>query len=313
MKISVLGALGSVGAPVAFNIALSGVADEILLIDLGRHNVLEHHALDIQTAASLCNVTVRAGNYKDLPGSDVVINVAGAHLPLTGGRQDRLQEQTRFVRDIALKLSNYCADAIIITAVNPVDTMNYVTYLTGGFDRRKLIGYSINDTIRFRETLAKELHEEVPNVDGLVIGEHGSTQVPLFSSVKMGGASVVVADDVKQRIRFGMFDMIRRFESLKAGRTAGWTCAVGFATIVRAIAEDHKTVLPCSIVLSGEYGLSDISMSVPVILGRGGVKEILEYEMSPDEREGLRASTEVLQSDAVVARDALTTSLDTTP
>ena len=305
MKISVLGANGSVGAPVAFNLAVSGLADELLMIDVKSQNLLEHHALDIQTAASLNDVTVKSGDYEDLPGSDVVINVAGAHQPMNLDRRRKLQEQTRFIRDVVLKISTYCPDAIVVTAVNPVDALNYATYLTGGFDRRKVIGYSINDSIRFRETLAKELKEKTIRVDGIVIGEHGSTQVPLFSSVKLGADPVDMTGEAKQRIRSGMFDMIRKFESLKAARTAGWTCAVGFATIVRAISEDQKAVLPCSVVLNGEYGQSDISMSVPVILGRDGVKEILEYKLTPDEQEGLKVTVETLQSDAAVARDAL--------
>lgn len=307
MKISVLGANGSVGAPVAFNLAISGLVDELLMVDIKRQNLLEHQALDIQTAASLNNVTVLSGNYEDLPGSDVVINVAGAHLPLNLDRPRKLQEQIRLVRDIVLKIATYCPNAIVVTAVNPVDALNYATYLTGGFDRRKVIGYTINDSIRFRETLAKELKEKVHNVDGLVVGEHGSTQVPLFSSVRVEDESVTMPEEVKQRIRSGMFDMIRKFESLKAGRTAGWTCAVGFTTIVRAIVEDNqKVVLPCSTILNGEYGQSDISMSVPVMLGRDGIKEILEYKLAPDEQEGLKLTLETLQSDAAAVRDTLT-------
>lgn len=308
MKISILGAIGSVGAPVAFNIAVSGLANELLMIDTERQNVLEHHALDIQTAAYLKNVAVIAGSYEDLPGSDVVINVAGKHRALNLDRRKKLQEQTLFARDITLKLSTYCPDAIVITAVNPVEALNYATYLTGGFDRKKLIGYSINDTIRFREIMAKELKEHTDRVDGFVIGEHGSTQVPLFSSVKVGDESVRMTDEAKQRIRSGMFDMIRKFESLKAGRTAGWTCAVGFTSIIRAIVEDSKVVLPCSVVLNGEYGQSNISMSVPVMIGRDGISEILEFELTQDEREGLKITTDILQSDAKVVRETLASS-----
>ena len=305
MKISVLGAAGSVGAPVAFNIAVSGLADELLMIDVKKQNILEHHALDIQTAALLHNVTVKAGSYDDLPGSDVVINVAGSHLPLNIDRRKTLEKQTKFIRDIVLKISTLCPDAIVITAVNPVDALNYATYLAGCFERKKLIGYTINDSLRFRETLAKELSKKVDTVEGLVIGEHGSTQVPLFSSVKVDGETVFVTDDAKQRIRSGVFDMIRKFESLKAGRTAGWTSAVGFTTIVRSIVEDRKVVLPCSTILNGEYGLSNISMSVPVRLGRDGVQEILEYELTPDEREWLSTTEERLQSDVAIVKETL--------
>jgi malate/lactate dehydrogenase len=305
MKISVLGATGSVGAPVAFYIAVSNLADELLMVGGNRQNVLEHHALDIQTAASMDRISVKAGGYEDLPGTDVIINVAGAHVPLNLDRREKIREQTRFVKEIARKIRMYCPDAIVLTGVNPVDALNYATYLAGGFERSKLIGYSINDTIRFRQTLAKELNEKAAGIDGLVIGEHGSTQVPLFSSVKVGNRSVEVTAGAKQRIRSGMFDMIKKFESLKAGRTAGWTCAVGFATMVRAIVENQQVVLPCSVVLDGEYGQNDISMSVPAVLGRDGVSEILEYHLTAGERDGLQATAETLHTDAAVVRETL--------
>jgi len=305
MKISVLGATGSVGAPVAFYIAVSNLADELLMVGGNRQNVLEHHALDIQTAASMDRISVTAGGYEDLPGTDVIINVAGAHVPLNLDRREKIREQTRFVKEIARKIRMYCPDAIVLTGVNPVDALNYATYLAGGFERSKLIGYSINDTIRFRQTLAKELNEKAAGIDGLVIGEHGSTQVPLFSSVKVGNRSVEVTAGAKQRIRSGMFDMIKKFESLKAGRTAGWTCAVGFAKMVRAIVENQQVVLPCSVVLDGEYGQNDISMSVPAVLGRDGVSEILEYHLTAGERDGLQATAETLHTDAAVVRETL--------
>lgn len=305
MKISVLGATGSVGAPVAFYIAVSNLADELLMVGGNRRNVLEHHALDIQTAASMDRISVKAGSYEDLPGTDVIINVAGAHVPLKLDRREKIREQTRFVKDIALKIRRYCPEAIVLTGVNPVDALNLATYLAGGFERSKLIGYSINDTIRFRQTLAKELNEKAAGIDGLVIGEHGSTQVPLFSSVKVGNRSVDVTAGAKQRIRSGMFDMIKKFESLKAGRTAGWTCAVGFATMLRAIVENQQVVLPCSVVLDGEYGQNNISMSVPAVLGRDGVSEIVEYQMTAGERDGLQATAETLHADAAVVRETL--------
>lgn len=308
MKISVLGAAGSIGAPVSFNIAVSGLAEELLMVDVTNLNVLEHHALDIQTAASFHNVTVKTGGYEDLTGSDIIINAAGAHRALNTDRRKKLQDQTHFVSDIAIKIKSFCPEAIVITAVNPVDAMNYATYLAGNFDRRKLIGYSINDSIRFRETLAQVLNEKPDQVDALVLGEHGSTQVPLFSSVKVGEKSVDIPDTEKRRIRSGMFDMIKKFESLKAGRTAGWTCATGFTMIIRAIVRQQKVVLPCSVVLDGEYGQSNISMSVPVILERDGVKEILEYDLASDERKGFKNTVETLQSDAVVVRDTLLSS-----
>jgi malate dehydrogenase len=112
---------------------------------------------------------------------------------------------------------------------------------------------------------------------------------------------------MKQRIRAGMWSTIKKYEALDAGRTAGWTCAVGLTTLVRAMAEDSDLVFPCSVVLKGEYGLNDLSMGVPVKLGPSGVKEILEYDLSPDEQAGLKKTADTLTSDAAIVRETLKT------
>lgn len=307
MKISILGASGSIGAPTAFYIAASGLADELLMVGGKRQNVLEHHAVDIDEAVSTTDCRVRHGGYADLTGSDIVINAAGAHLPLHLERRLRVQKQAEFARDIAVEIHKRCPNSVVITAINPIDETNYASFLTGGFDRLQLIGYSINDTIRYRKSLAQALKENVKRVDCIVIGEHGATQVPLFSSAKVDGSSIQISEEMKQRIRAGMWGTIKKYEALDAGRTAGWTCAVGLTTLVRAIVEDSDKVFPCSVVLKGEYGLNDFSMGVPVKLGPNGVKEILEYDLSHDEQDGLKKTADTLKSDAAIVRETLKT------
>jgi len=305
MKISVLGATGSVGAPAAFHLAALGLADEFVLIGGKRQNVLEHHALDLSTAVSEKDILIRHGGYEDLTGSDIVVNMAGAHQPLHLDAGKVLLGQIALINDIARKLKKYCPDAVVITGNNPVDALNFGTYLAGGFDRNQMIGYSINDTFRFREAIASELGVKVSQVDGLVIGEHGKTQVPLFSTAKVDGKPAFFTEKMKAKIRSAPSMMIKRFEGLDAKRTAGWTCAVGIAKITRAIIEDSGTVMPCSAVLDGEYGLHDMSMGVPVVLGKSGIKEILEYELAPDEQEGLKRSVDILKPAANLVAQTL--------
>lgn len=305
MKISILGASGSVGAPTSFNIAVSGLADELVMVAGKRQNILEHHATDIGEAASAAGCKVRHGGFEDLTDSDIIINAAGAHLPLHLGRPTVIQEQVKLTGSVVDKIKKNCPKAIVISAINPVDATNYATYLSGGFDRNKLIGYSINDTIRFRISLARELKKEVSRVECAVIGEHGPTQVPLFSSAKVDGKPVQLTDEMKGRIRAGMWSTIKKYESLNAGRTAGWTCAVGLTTLVRAIAEEGSGVFPCSMVLNGEYGLHDLSMGVPVKLGREGAKEIVEYSLTKDEQEGLKKTADTLKSVSALVRENL--------
>lgn len=297
MKITILGAAGCIGSCTTFNIAVHGLADEIVMIGGRRQNLLTYHAMDIGTAVSAQDTVVRAGSYEDMPGSDIVINTAGIHEDLYSPRHtERLPENMPIIKEIVQKIEQYCPEAVVITATNPVDPLNYATYLLSSHrDRRKVIGYSFNDSIRFRMIVAQALGVKTSRVESTVIGEHGSTQVLLFSSIRVNGKPVSVSEDTKQKIRIDVPNIIRSYEELKTGRTTGWTCAVGLAAISRAIGKNTGEMIPCSVVLDGEYGCQGLSMTVPAIIGRGGVQEVLEWELAPDEHERLEHSINTLK------------------
>jgi malate dehydrogenase len=295
VKIAIIGAAGAVGAPAAFYVGACRLADEILMIGGKRQNVLKQHAMDISTALSSRDIVVRAGDYSDLPGTDIVIQTAGVEQGLIKSRMELLPRNIPLIKTIAEKIRKYCPEAIIITASNPVGPLNYATYLAGGFERRQLIGYSINDSYRFREMIAAEYNVKTSRVEGTVIGEHGATQVLVFSSVKIDGKAVVVGEDIKTRIRAEVPNILKRYEELQAGRTAGWTCAIGLVEFVEAIVRDTGAILPCSLLLDGEYGQKNLSMSVPASIGRTGVQQIYELDLAEDEQAGLKISTDTLR------------------
>lgn len=297
LKVTVIGAAGSVGAPVAFHLAASRLAEEIVLIDM-RPNIVQQHAMDMSTAVAALGVTVRAGNFEDLDGSHVVINAAGMPQGVISDRMEMLTSNIPLARDTALHVKRHCQGAVVITATNPVDPLNYAIWRAGGFDRHQVLGYSLNDSLRFRELVARSRKVKVSSVEGTVIGEHGNTQVMLFSTVRIDGHAAAFSEAEKQEIRSEVPNILRRYEELKSGRTSGWTCAIGVAALVRAIREDSGEVFPCSMVLDGEYGLSALSMSVPVALGRHGARRVVECELAADEREGLARSATVLASAA---------------
>jgi len=304
MKLTVIGAGGSVGGPVAFYAAVQKLADEILLIDV-RQNVAEQHAIDLGTAVSALGVKVEAGTSSDMAGSDIVINAAGALQGLIADRMELLGKNLPIVKGIALDIKEHCPDALVITATNPVDPLNYATYLAGGFDRRRVLGYSLNDSARFREMVAKKKNVAVDRVQATVMGEHGSTQVYLFSSVRIDGQPVSFTDQEKADIRSEIPGILKRLEELQAGRTAGWSCAVGLAAVLRAVTQDTGEVMPCSVVLDGEYGRKALSMSVPVKLGRQGVTEISEQDLEPEEREALERSADAMAAAAKTVEENL--------
>lgn len=298
MKITIIGAAGTVGSCTAFAIAVRGLADELVMIDLNR-NLLMNHVMDISTAAlGLQNIVVRAGNEEDLFGSDIVIMAAGVPWRYISSRMELLKDNVPVIQDTAKKIKRFCPDAVVITATNPVDPLNYAMQLSSGLDRKRLIGYGYNDSIRFRIMAAKALSVTPREVDGIVIGEHGENQVLLFSSLQVNGERIPVSEDVKQNIRQEIPKILRSYESLGTGRTAGWTSAVGLTNMVSAITRDTGEVFPCSVVLDGEYGHRGLSIGVPVILGRGGVQQILEWKLARGERMELEQAISTLKAAA---------------
>jgi malate dehydrogenase len=304
MKVSVIGAAGAVGSAAAFHIAVCGVADEIVLIDT-RQNVAQQHAMDISTAVAALNVVVGAGAYEDMAGSDVVINAAGMPQGVIADRMEMLPKNIPLVRDVALEIRRYCPQAFVITATNPIDPLNYAMWLAGGFDRRQVIGYAANDSFRFRELVARAKGVKVSRVQAEVVGEHGSTQVLAFSTIRIDGRPVSFSDEEKQSIRAEVPLILKRYEELQSGRTAGWTSAVGLAGIVRAVGEDAGQFVRCSVVLDGEYGRRGLSIAVPVRVGRNGVQEIVEFKLAPDERAGVERSADALEAAARIVDEQL--------
>jgi malate dehydrogenase len=304
MKVTVIGAAGSVGAPAAFYIGVSGLVDELVLIDM-RPNVVQQHVLDMSTAMCELGVRVVAGGHEDMAGSDVVINAAGVHQGLIADRMEMLPKNIPLVRDVALAAKRYCPDAFVITATNPIDPLNYCTWRAGGFDRRRVIGYSMNDSTRFREIVARIKGVKVSQVRATVIGEHGGTQVPLFSSVRVDGAPVLFTEAEKQAVRAEIPTILKRYEELQSGRTAGWTSALGLAALTRAILEDSGELFPCSVVLDGEYGQTGLSMGIPARIGAGGVQKIEEWELAPDEQAGLERTAAAMAAAARIVDENL--------
>ena len=295
MKITIIGAAGCVGSCAAFNIAIHGLADEIVMIGGHRQNVLKQHTMDLSTAVAAQDILIRTGSEEDLPGSNIVIMAASIHEGVLSSRMELLPNNLALVRDIGNKIKQFCPEAVVITATNPVGPLNYAMYLlSSDRDRKKFIGYSTNDSFRFRMMAASAFGVKTSQVSGTVIGEHGSSQVLLYSSLSVDGKPVSVSEEFKQEIGQQVPSILKSYEELKSGRTSGWTSAVGLAQMCRAIGQDTREMMPCSVTLDGEYGCHGLSMTVPAILGHGGVHQILEWKLSPDECQGLEESMRIL-------------------
>ena len=296
MKISLIGAAGILGSAAAFEIATRGLADELVMVDIKR-NVLMHHIMDIRTALTGHYTTkIRDGaSDEDLSGSDIVIVTAGLHVP---DRAKLLKANLPLMKDLAGKIKRFCPGAVVITATNPVDPLNYAMQRYLESNRHRVLGYSLNDSIRFRMLVAQELGIESTRVEGIIIGEHIHNMVFLFSSVKVDGKPFPVSSEVKQKVRQGVPAIMKEYDRLQANRTTGWTTAIGLTSIVSAICGNTGKLIPCSMVLDGEYGCRNLSMGVPSVIGKGGVKEIVRMDLPGDEELELEHAIDCLKETA---------------
>jgi malate dehydrogenase len=305
MKISVIGAAGCIGSSIAFCIADRGLADELVMADI-RQDWLEHHAIDVYDAATVKNIeiNVRMGRHADIAGSDIVIMAAGARAAARAttdnvrpsSRQRLLPENLEIIKEWAQTINRYCPQAIVITATNPAEVLNYANYrLSSTGERSRFIGYSLNDTTRFRIATARLKGISPAKVDAMVMGEHGGSMVSLFSSVRVDGKPVIFTRTEQARILEKTNDYLPHMLRLNVPRTSGWLTGVGIAKLVNAIINDTGEVIPCCAVLDGEYGYKDISIGVPVKLGRQGISEIIKYELPAEEKELLDVSVKNIQ------------------
>ncbi len=303
MKVSIIGAAGIVGSCTAFAIADQELADEIVLLDT-KQNVVTNHAMDIHAAMiGRKNMSVHSGSYEDLAGSNIVIIAAGIHFPAIAPVPEKLAPNIPIIKSIAANIDRCCPEAVVITATNPVDLLNYAVYLSTSQDRKKLIGFNLNDTTRFRMSLAKALGIPSTRVEGLVIGEHPKAPLLLFSSVKVDGQPFSVNETVKQRVQEELRNYLSSFEALNAGRSAGWTSASGLTTIVRAIVEDSGKILACSAVMDGEYGYKGLSIGIPAVIGKSGIHQIQEWALTGTERKEMDNIARVLEENSILVRD----------
>lgn len=300
MKISIIGAAGCVGSSIAFNIVQQKLTDELVVADI-RKDWLEHHAIDFFDAAVASGIDfdIAMGSYEDLANSDIVIMAAGASAregDLNSGRalpsrQQMLPGNLGILAEWAPAINQFCPQAIIIMVSNPAEVLNYAAYLHSSTrERRRFIGYSLNDTIRFKIALADALSVAPSRVEATVVGEHGGSMVLLFSSVRVDGKPVSIEEDVRAQIRDKTNDYLPHMIRLNLPRTSGWLTGTGVARLVKAIIGNTGEVIPCGAVLDGEYGYRETSIGVPVSLGREGIREIIDYPLTADEKDLLEKS-----------------------
>jgi malate dehydrogenase len=286
MKLGIIGGGGGIGSSIGFYLANRGLVREIVLIDV-KQNLVTSYAMDIQQAVSELNATtVRAGDWEALSGCGIVVMAAGSP------QHNSLEGNLKIVKEVAPRIARYCPGAAVIAVTNPIDVFNYILHDLVGMPAQRCVGFSRNDTARLRSAIANRLEVPVSDVAAMVLGEHGQAMVPLLSRVTVKGERV----ELSSRQRAGILNYLKNwfatYDGLNAGRTAAWTSAVGISHLVEAMVKGTGEVLACSAILQGQYGISGVSIGVPVVLSPTGIERIVELQLSDEEVTGLRAAAE---------------------
>ena len=295
-KITVVGA-GHVGATCAQLLAMKELAREVILVDIAE-GIPQGKALDQWESAPVegfDSVVKGANDYSLSEGSDIFIVTAGIARKPGMSRDDLLKTNANVIKAVSNEIKRVAPDSIIIMVTNPLDVMAQVALETSGFPRERVIGMAgVLDTARYRSFIALELDVSIEDIQALVLGGHGDTMVPLASYTSVSGIPLSQLlpqdriDALVERTRKGGGEIVAY---LKTG-SAYYAPAASAVQMAEAIVKDKRRILPCAAWLQGEYGMSDLYLGVPCLLGEGGLKRILEVELSDDERTALETSAE---------------------
>ncbi len=302
-KISVIGA-GNVGSTVANVLAHKDLVNEVVLLDL-KGDMAKGKALDSWQQAPIDYYSTKLSgtdDYKDTAGSDIVVITAGIPRKPGMSRDDLIATNAKIVVSVTKSVLEYTPNPIIIVVSNPLDVMTYAAFKSSGLDASRVFGMAgILDTARYRAFLSTELGVSPKDIQAVLMGGHGDTMVPLPRYTTVAGIPVTemisdeALDAIVQRTKKGGGELVKLM-----GTSAWYAPGAAAAQMVESIVRDENRIFPCCARLTGEYGLDDMYLGVPVKLGKEGITEILELKLNDDEKALLKNSanhvTEVMDT-----------------
>jgi malate dehydrogenase len=295
MKVTVVGA-GAVGASCAEYIAIKNFASEVVVLDI-KEGYAEGKAMDLMQTASLngfdTKITGTTNDYSKTAGSHIAVITSG--IPRKPGmtREELIGINAGIVKTVATNLIQHSPNVILIVVSNPMDTMTYLVHKSTGLPKNKIIGMGgALDSARFKYRLAEAMEAPISDIDGMVIGGHSDTgMVPLASHATRNSINVsefISEDRLKQVVEDTKVGGATLTKLL--GTSAWYAPGAAVSSLVQSIACDQKKMFPCSTLLEGEYGLNDICIGVPVILGKNGIEKIVDIPLSDAEKTKMKES-----------------------
>ena len=301
-KAAIIGC-GLVGSSIAFRFLQQGLFSKLVLLDVDRDKA-EGEAMDLSDGLPYgAAMEITAGDYDDITDCALVVVTAGANQKPGETRLDLIGKNTAILRSIIGEITAREFEGVLLVVSNPVDVLTYAAWRMSGYPRERVMGSgTVLDTARLKQLLGEELSVDSRNIHAFIIGEHGDSELAVWSEANVSGLDLedfcrvrgmamnpARMESMYQQVRDSAYEIIRR----KGATYYGIAMAVG--RIAACIVKDERSVLPVSVVLEGEYGLGGLALSVPSIVGSGGVREVLEIPLSGAESGALRQSAKQMQ------------------
>ncbi len=308
-KVVVIGA-GAVGTTYIFALLQTGMAEEIALIDVDRDRV-EGEIMDLSHGLQFIPpVSIKAGQYEDCADAGMIVITAGAKQQSGQSRADLIRKNAKIVRSICTQIGRYSSEAVVVMVTNPVDTLTHIALECLGWRRQRVIGSgTVLDSARFKFMLSRHCGVDARNVHAYIIGEHGDSEVAAWSLSHIAGVSIDdycricrVCDyvqhhkEIAEQVRDSAYHIIDYKGSTYYG------IGLSLVRISGAILRDENSVLTVSTLLQGEYGIHDVCLSVPCIVGQNGIVRIIDARLTPEEQEALSRSAEAIAATLATAR-----------
>lgn len=302
VKISIVGA-GFVGSATAFALMNHNLATDIVIVDINKDKA-EGEAMDLSHGKVFVSpVNVISGDYPDTKDSDIVIITAGLAQKQGETRIDLVNRNIEIYKQMIPQIVAYNPEAILLVVSNPVDILSYITYKLSGFPENRVFGSgTVLDTARFQSILSNKFSIDARDIHANIIGEHGDSEIATWSLTTIGGLTVeqyceemgidfneTMKQSITEEVKHAAYEIINR-----KGYT-NYAVALAITRIVKAILRDEKSILTVSSLQTGDYGLDDVYISVPTIVGRVGVMDVVEVPYSTNEREALKESARLLK------------------
>lgn len=302
-KVAIVGC-GNVGSTFAFALMISGLAREIVLIDRNEERA-KGECMDLNHGASFVHpVNISSAGYEGCEGADIVVLTAGAKQKPGEKRLDLAQTNAGIFKDIVPRITKYAKDAILLVVTNPMDILTYVTLKVSGFRPNRVIGSgTVLDSSRFRYLISEHCHVDPRNVHAYIIGEHGDTELPVWSHANIGGMVLaeycpICSNRCNYKKELGkIFEEVKNvaYKIIEAKGATYYAIGLALVRIVEAILRDENSVLPVSTLISNYCGINDVCLSIPSLVNRGGVQKFLRLKLSDTEVTQLKDSAKTLK------------------